>query len=123
MLFGRVGGSEQSLMDQNEMDGPVFKIANDPRITKIGRFLRKTSLDELPQFFNVLLGDMSIVDGNNNIPEYGETITVHFDLNNVGNDNAENVLMSLTVDSPYINVINGQDQVGVIEAHGYGRAP
>jgi hypothetical protein len=69
----------------------------------------------------ICLGDMSIVDGNNNIPEYGETITVHFDLNNVGNDNAENVLMSLTVDSPYISVLNGQDQVGVIEAHGSGR--
>jgi lipopolysaccharide/colanic/teichoic acid biosynthesis glycosyltransferase len=49
------------LWDLNEKDGPVFKIKDDPRITKVGRFIRKTSIDELPQFFNVLLGDMSIV--------------------------------------------------------------
>lgn len=45
----------------NEVTGPVFKIRNDPRITKVGRFLRKTSIDELPQLFNVLKGDMSLV--------------------------------------------------------------
>ena len=49
------------LKDLNEMSGPVFKIKDDPRVTKIGKFLRKTSLDEFPQFLNVLKGDMSIV--------------------------------------------------------------
>ena len=49
------------LKDLNEKDGPVFKIKDDPRITRVGHFIRKTSIDELPQFFNVLLGNMSIV--------------------------------------------------------------
>lgn len=49
------------LLDQNEMDGPVFKIKDDPRITHVGKFIRKTSIDELPQLWNILKGDMSIV--------------------------------------------------------------
>lgn len=48
-------------MDKNEQDGPAFKIKNDPRITKVGKFLRSTSIDELPQFLNVLKGEMSVV--------------------------------------------------------------
>ena len=49
------------LAKQNEMDGPVFKMKNDPRITRVGKYLRKLSLDELMQFFNVLKGDMTLV--------------------------------------------------------------
>jgi len=49
------------LKEYNEMNGPVFKIKDDPRITKVGKIIRRTSLDEFPQFFNVLKGDMSIV--------------------------------------------------------------
>ena len=49
------------LMDQNEMEGPAFKIADDPRITKIGKFIRKTSIDELPQLVNIIKGDITII--------------------------------------------------------------
>ena len=66
----------ENLKEQNEMTGPVFKMKNDPRITKIGRFIRKTSIDELPQLFNILKGDMSFVGPRPPIPreveEYDE---------------------------------------------------
>lgn len=64
------------LLDRNEMNGPVFKIKNDPRITRVGRFIRKTSIDELPQLFNILRGEMSIVGPRPAIPrevkQYGD---------------------------------------------------
>ncbi|MBQ9068084.1 MAG: sugar transferase, partial [Eggerthellaceae bacterium] len=49
------------LLDENEQTGPAFKIKNDPRITRVGRFIRKYSIDELPQLVNIIKGDMSIV--------------------------------------------------------------
>lgn len=57
-----------NLKDKNEMSGPMFKIKEDPRITKVGRFIRKTSIDELPQLFNIIKGDMSLVGPRPNLP-------------------------------------------------------
>lgn len=57
-----------ALMAQNEMGGPVFKMKQDPRITRVGRFIRKTSIDELPQFWNVFVGSMSLVGPRPPIP-------------------------------------------------------
>ena len=58
----------EELNNQNELTGPVFKMKEDPRITKVGKFIRKTSIDELPQLFNILMGDMSIVGPRPAIP-------------------------------------------------------
>lgn len=63
-LRSMVPNSEQmleKLLDQNEMEGPAFKMKDDPRITRVGRFIRRCSIDELPQLWNVLIGDMSLV--------------------------------------------------------------
>ncbi|WP_029702423.1 MULTISPECIES: sugar transferase [Clostridium] len=58
-----------NLQHKNEMTGPIFKIKQDPRITRVGRFIRKTSIDELPQLFNVIKGEMSLVGPRPNLPK------------------------------------------------------
>lgn len=60
-MYADAEARKAALMERNKMQGPLFKVTDDPRVTRVGKFIRKTSLDELPQFFNVLKGDMSLV--------------------------------------------------------------
>lgn len=66
---------KKELLDKNEMDGPVFKIKNDPRVTRVGKVIRKFSIDELPQLFNVFAGNMSLVGPRPPLPEEVEQYT------------------------------------------------
>jgi len=65
----------EGLREKNEMSGPMFKMSKDPRITRVGAFLRKTSLDEIPQLFNIIKGDMSLVGPRPNLPREVEKFT------------------------------------------------
>ena len=60
---------KKKLVEQNEMSGPMFKMKNDPRVTKVGKFIRKTSIDELPQLINILRGEMSLVGPRPSLPK------------------------------------------------------
>ena len=60
---------KEKLLKQNEMSGPMFKMKDDPRITKVGKFIRKTSIDEIPQLINIIKGDMSLVGPRPSLPK------------------------------------------------------
>lgn len=67
---------KQALLAENEADGPIFKMQDDPRITRVGRFIRRTSIDELPQLLNVLKGEMSLVGPRPPLPQEVRQYTV-----------------------------------------------
>ena len=74
-MVQNAGSMKVALSDVNEMDGPVFKMKNDPRITAIGRFIRKHSIDELPQIINIIKGEMSVVGPRPPLPQEVEAYT------------------------------------------------
>jgi len=102
-------------MSQNEMNGLMFKMENDPRITKVGHFIRRTSLDELPQFINVLKGDMSLVgtrpptvdEYNNYEPKHKARVSMIPGLTGLwqvsGRSNIKNFDDVVKLDMEYIN--------------------
>ena len=69
---------KKELESQNELSGPMFKMENDPRVTKVGRFIRKTSIDELPQFYNILIGQMSLVGTRPPTEDEFEKYSLHY---------------------------------------------
>ena len=69
---------KKELEAQNELSGPMFKMENDPRVTKVGAFIRKTSIDELPQFYNILIGQMSLVGTRPPTEDEFEKYSVHY---------------------------------------------
>ncbi len=77
-MYADAEEQKRKLEKRNEMSGPMFKIENDPRITRVGKFLRKTSIDELPQFFNVLKGDMSLVGTRPPTEDEFERYNIHY---------------------------------------------
>lgn len=92
------------LIELNEMDGPVFKVRLDPRITKVGAFLRRYSLDELPQFWNVLAGDMSLVGPRPPVPEE----VVHYEI-------SERRRLSMRPGITCIWQVGGRNEIGFQE--------
>lgn len=92
------------LVGMNEMDGPVFKVRLDPRITRVGAFLRRYSLDELPQFWNVLAGDMSLVGPRPPVPEE----VVHYEI-------SERRRLSMRPGITCIWQVGGRNEIGFQE--------
>ena len=105
------------LMDQNEMNGPVFKIAKDPRITKIGHFIRKTSIDELPQLVNILKGDMSIIGPRPPLPREVAQYTP-YQMHRLDVKPAWPVITRHMVEATILTLTNGSSRICVISGNG-----